>query len=44
MVFLAGALSGASGNIQQIFSIFSSIADQALFLTDLLDLFASNRK
>ena len=39
MIFLAGALSGASGNTQQIFSIFSSIADQALFLTDLLDLF-----
>ena len=40
MVFLAGALNGASSNIQQIFSIFSSIADQALFLTDLLDFFA----
>ena len=40
MVFLAGALSGASSNIQQVFSIFSSIADQALFLTDLLDFFA----
>ena len=44
MVFLAGALSGASGNIQQIFSIFSSIADQALFLTDLLDFFAVEPK
>ena len=44
MVFLAGALSGASGNIQQIFSIFSSIADQALFLTDLLDLFGVEPK
>lgn len=40
MVFLAGALSGASTNIQQIFSQFSSIADQALFLTDLLDFFS----
>ena len=44
MVFLAGALSGASGNIQQIFSIFSSIADQALFLTDLLDFFGVEPK
>ena len=44
MVFLAGALSGASSNIQQIFSIFSSIADQALFLTDLLDFFAVEPK
>lgn len=44
MVFLAGALSGASTNIQQIFSIFSSIADQALFLTDLLDFFAFEPK
>ena len=40
LVFLAGALMGASGSIQQIFSIFTSIADQALFLTDLLSLFA----
>ena len=44
MVFLAGALSGASGNIQQVFSIFSSIADQALFLTDLLNLFGVEPK
>jgi ATP-binding cassette subfamily B protein len=44
MVFLAGALSGASANIQQMFSIFSSIADQALFLTDLLDFFAVEPK
>ncbi len=44
MVFLAGALSGASGNIQQIFTIFSSIADQALFLTDLLEFFAVEPK
>ncbi len=40
LVFLAGALAGASANIQQIFSIFSGIADQALFLTDLLEFFA----
>ena len=44
LVFLAGALSGASSNIQQIFTIFSSIADQALFLTDLLEFFAVEPK
>jgi ATP-binding cassette subfamily B protein len=44
MVFLAGALAGASTNIQQIFSIFSGIADQALFLTDLLQFFAVEPK
>ena len=31
MAFLAGAIAGASNNIQTIFSTFSSIADQALF-------------
>jgi len=40
LTFLAGAIAGASSNIQMIFSTFSSIADQALFLTDLLDFFA----
>jgi ATP-binding cassette subfamily B protein len=35
--FLAGALAGASTNIQNIFSTFSSIADQSLFLTDLVE-------
>ncbi|WP_321477085.1 ABC transporter ATP-binding protein [uncultured Paludibaculum sp.] len=40
MTFLAGAIAGASANIQSIFSTFASIADQALFLTDLLDFFA----
>ena len=39
MTFLAGAIMQASGNIQQIFSTLSSIADQALFLTDLLAFF-----
>jgi len=39
LTFLAGAIAGASSNIQMIFSTFSSIADQALFLTDLLDFF-----
>ena len=36
---LAGAIGGASSNIQSIFSTFSSIADQSLFLTDLVDFF-----
>jgi ATP-binding cassette subfamily B protein len=40
LVFLTGAIAGASSNIQLLFSTFSSIADQALFLTDLLDFFA----
>jgi ATP-binding cassette subfamily B protein len=34
--FLAGAIAGASMNLQSIFSTFSSIADQSLFLNDLL--------
>ncbi len=33
---LAGAIAGASNSIQTIFSTFSSIADQSLFLTDLV--------
>ena len=36
LTFLAGAILQASSNIQQIFSTLSSIADQALFLTDLI--------
>ena len=44
LTFLAGAISGASANIQAIFSTFSSIADQALFLTDLLEFFAVKPK
>ena len=35
--FLAGAIAGTSSNIQNVFSTFSSIADQALFLTDLVE-------
>ncbi|MDQ6758267.1 MAG: ABC transporter ATP-binding protein/permease, partial [Acidobacteriota bacterium] len=38
--FLAGAIAGASSNIQSIFATFSSIADQSLFLTALVDFFA----
>ncbi|HYZ86878.1 MAG TPA: ABC transporter ATP-binding protein [Bryobacteraceae bacterium] len=37
--FLAGAIAGASTNIQSIFATFSSIADQSLFLTDLVTFF-----
>jgi ATP-binding cassette subfamily B protein len=36
LYFLAGAILQASNNIQQIFSTVAGIADQALFLTDLL--------
>lgn len=44
MTFLAGAIAGASSNIQSIFATFSSIADQALFLTDLIEFFAMQPK
>jgi ATP-binding cassette subfamily B protein len=40
LTFLTGAIAGASNNLQMIFSTFSSIADQSLFLTDLLEFFA----
>ena len=40
LTFLTGAIAGASANLQMIFSTFSSIADQSLFLTDLLQFFA----
>ncbi len=36
LTFLSAAIMQASSNIQQIFSTVSSIADQALFLTDLV--------
>jgi ATP-binding cassette subfamily B protein len=36
---LSGAILQASNNLQQIFSTLSGIADQALFLTDLLAFF-----
>jgi ATP-binding cassette subfamily B protein len=35
--FIAGSIAGASANIQSIFSTFSNIADQSLFLTDLVE-------
>ena len=40
LYFLTGAIAGASSNIQAVFATFSTIADQALFVTDLLDFFA----
>ncbi len=39
LAFLTGAIQQASGNIQQIFSTLAGIADQALFVTDLLAFF-----
>ncbi len=36
LTFLSGAIMQASTNIQQIFSALAGVADQALFLTDLL--------
>jgi ATP-binding cassette subfamily B protein len=39
LTLLAGAILQASQNIQQIFSTLSGVADQALFLTDLLAFF-----
>ena len=40
LAFLTGAIAGASTNIQAVFSTFSSIADQALFVGDLFDFLA----
>ena len=39
-VFITTAIQQASSNLQQVFSTASGIADQALFLTDLLAFFA----
>jgi ATP-binding cassette subfamily B protein len=39
LAFLTGAIQQASGNIQLIFSTVAGIADQALFLTDLVAFF-----
>ena len=44
LTFLAGAIAGASSNIQSFFSTFAGIADQALFMTDLLDFFSVQPK
>jgi len=40
LVLLSGAIAAASSNLQMVFSTFSTIADQALFVGDLLDFFA----
>jgi ATP-binding cassette subfamily B protein len=40
LTFVGGALAGTSNQIQLLFSTFAGIADQALFLTDLLQFFA----
>jgi ATP-binding cassette, subfamily B, bacterial len=39
LYFLVGAISGASVNLQTVFSTFSGIADQSVFLSDLLEFF-----
>lgn len=44
LTLLTGAIAGASTNIQAVFSTFSGIADQALFMTDLLEFFAVRPK
>jgi len=44
LIFMTGAIAGASTNIQALFSTFSTIADQALFITDLLDFFGVQPK
>jgi ATP-binding cassette subfamily B protein len=44
LTFLAGALAGCSAQIQQVFSTFTGIADQALFLSDLFQFFAMKPK
>jgi ATP-binding cassette subfamily B protein len=44
LTFLAGAIAGASTNIQAVFTTFSRIADHALFLSDLIDFFAMQPK
>jgi ATP-binding cassette subfamily B protein len=40
LTFLAGALAASSSNVQVIFTLFSKIADQFLFLNDLFTFFA----
>jgi ATP-binding cassette subfamily B protein len=44
LTFMTGAIAGASTNIQAVFSTFSTIADQALFITDLLEFFSVQPK
>jgi ATP-binding cassette, subfamily B, bacterial len=40
LTFLAGAIAGSSTQLQSVFSLVSSVSDQALFLTDLLEFLA----
>ena len=44
LYLMTGAIAGASTNIQAVFSTFSTIADQALFITDLLEFFGLQPK
>jgi ATP-binding cassette subfamily B protein len=44
LTLLAGAIAGASANIQALFTTFSGIADQSLFLTDLVEFFSVQPK
>jgi ATP-binding cassette, subfamily B, bacterial len=41
LTLLTAAIAGTAANIQAVFSTFSTIADQALFVTDLLGFFAT---
>lgn len=42
--FLVGAIAGTSNNVQTIFSTFPSIAEQSLFLTDLMEFLRAGPK
>ena len=44
LTLLAGAIAGANSNMQAVLITFSSIAGQALFLTDLLEFFSVKPK
>jgi ATP-binding cassette, subfamily B, bacterial len=44
LTLVTGAIAGASSNIQSVLVTFSSIAGQALFLTDLLEFFVIQPK
>jgi ATP-binding cassette subfamily B protein len=44
LTMLAGAIAAASTNIQAVFITFAEIANQALFMTDLLEFFAVRPK
>jgi ATP-binding cassette, subfamily B, bacterial len=44
LTLVAGAIAGSSSNIQAVLGTFSSIAGQALFLTDLLEFFSVRPK